>query len=320
MLFRTKQFILGLCLISVSTVFSYSCKSSKPNDHVTAVSKKSEPLAKSLLWKIEGNGLAQPSYLFGTIHIINEADYFLPKGTLQAFGESEQVYFEINMAEMNDIGAMMGILPKTFMADGLTLKDLLNDADYAVVEDHFQKMGMPLFLLERIKPMFLSIFAMGGDFDMGGIQIGSLKSYEMEFMKLAEDSDKPTGGLETIEFQMSVFDSIPYKDQAAMLVDMIQRSDEGSDQFEEMTKMYLTQDIESMVTTISEDPSGLGNYEDVLLRKRNEAWIPIIQKQANLKTTFFAVGAGHLAGEYGVIKLLQKAGFKLTPLSVESKK
>lgn len=318
MLLKTKQYIYGLCLILVSTIISYGCKSSKTNEPVPAVNNVSQSLSKSLLWKIEGNGLAQPSYLFGTIHIINEDDYFLPKGTLQAFGESEQVYFEINMAEMNDIGAMMGILPKTFMADGLTLKDLLNDTDYAVVEGHFQKMGMPLFMLERIKPMFLSIFAMGGDFDMGGLQSGSLKSYEMEFMKLAEDSKKPTGGLETIEFQMSVFDSIPYKDQATMLVDMIQRSDEGSDQFEEMTKMYLEQDIESMVTSINEDPSGLGNYEDILLRKRNEAWIPIIQKQANLKTTFFAVGAGHLAGEYGVIKLLKKAGFKMTPLSVES--
>jgi uncharacterized protein YbaP (TraB family) len=43
----------------------------------------------------------------------------------------------------------------------------------------------------------------------------------MELMELAKTDKKKLGGLETIEFQLSIFDSIPYKDQAKYLYQTI---------------------------------------------------------------------------------------------------
>lgn len=301
-----------LTLVFIAT----SCKTTKD-----AVSDKMEqsdykPLTDALLWKIEGNGLTKPSYLYGTIHLIDAEDYFLPNGTLAAIDNTQKMVFEIDMNEMSDMGAMMGMMSKAFMKDGKSLKDLISEEDYKLVDAHFKKLGLPLMMLERMKPMFLTVFA-SGDMDPAGLQTGAMKSYEMEFLEIAKNADKPVAGLETIEFQLSVFDSIPYEAQAEMLVETVKTGGAGSSEFTEMVNMYKDQKINAMVSMISDEDEQLSEYEDVLLTKRNEAWISGMKTMMNEMPTFFAVGAGHLAGTKGVINLLRKEGFTLTPLSHE---
>ena len=169
-------------------------------------------------------------------------------------------------------------------------------------------------MLERMKPMFLTVFA-SGDMDPAGLQNGSMKSYEMEFLEIANNSNKPTEGLETIEFQLSVFDSIPYTAQAEMLIETIKEEDKDNSQFADMVQMYKNQLINDMVSMIGDEEEQLSEYEDILLNKRNEAWISGMKTMMSEMPTFFAVGAGHLAGERGVIHLLRKEGYTLTPIS-----
>jgi len=75
----------------------------------------------ALLWKVTGKNLKKPSYVFGTIHIIDAKDYFLPEGTLSAMESSDRICFEIDMAEMSDMSSMMGMLQKIYMEDGLSI-------------------------------------------------------------------------------------------------------------------------------------------------------------------------------------------------------
>jgi len=194
------------------------------------------------------------------------------------------------------------------MNNNKSLSDLLSEEDYSVVKNHFEKeVGMSMFLFERVKPMFLTVLA---DMDMsGGMTSGEIVSYEMEIMELAKVGDKKMDGLETIEFQMSMFDSIPYEAQAKMLVDAINLGDEGDKQFEYMVQLYKDQDIQGMQTMFEAEEGGLDGHEDVLLVLRNKNWIPIMDEQMAAQPTFFAVGAGHLGGRYGVITLLREEGY-----------
>ena len=308
MKFFSKQVIFLLSIIAIGFLLP-SCKTTK----ATATSEKQ--LEKSLLWEISGPGVKSPSYLFGTIHIIPSKDYFLPNGTMSALDASKKVVFEIDLKEMTNMSAMLGMMNKIMMKDNKSLKDLMSAADYKLVSDHFQKMGLPIFMLERLKPMFLTVFA-SGDMDPSGMQNGSMKSYEMELMELAKNAGKDTGGLETIDFQLSLFDAIPYEAQAKMLVDAIKglTDTEGEGEFAKMTKMYISQDINAMIETISEEGSDVSGFEDKLLTERNKNWIPQIIEGAKTQSTFYAVGAGHLAGPNGVIQLLRKAGMKVTPV------
>ncbi len=302
-----------LSLIFLSLVAS-SCKTSKTAADV-AIAAENYDLESALLWKIEGKGLAQPSYLFGTIHLIDQESFFWPNGVLSAFEDADKVSFEVDLDNMFDMGAAMGMMSKAFMDDGKTLKDLYSEADYTLVKDHFEGLGMPMMLLERIKPMFLTVFA-SGDVELGkglGDQEGT-KSYEMELYSLAQESNKDVSGLETIEYQMSVFDSIPMDVQGQMLLETIKGGDSEDDTFKQMVEMYTTQNINGMVTMMSEE-EGIGGFEDILLYTRNRNWIPVIEEKMRDTQHFFAVGAGHLGGKDGVIDLLKKQGYTLSPLS-----
>ena len=277
-----------------------------------------KPIANSLLWAISGNGLQDTSYLYGTIHLIAKEDFFLTEATKRAFSKSDKVTFEINMEDMMDLGAQMGLMMKAFMSDGQTLSDFLEEEKYKEVKAHFAEMGMNDFMwqmMEKIKPMFLSVF---GSMDMtggGGLNTGEMMSYEMEFMEMAKGKEKTIGGLETAEYQMSMFDSIPYEAQAAMLYESIQAETSSSDQLDDMVKLYKNQDLKGMMKMFAADEEGVGQYEDLLLVGRNKNWIPVMQKMMSEQVTFFAVGAGHLAGNNGVVNLLKAEGFTLTPMN-----
>ncbi len=317
------KFLLNFFFLYLISFSPVSAQEAKPQlEKVAKKTTEVKPIANSLLWAISGNGLTDTSYLYGTIHLIGKDDFFLTDQTKIAFDKSQKVTFEINMEEMSDLGAQMGLMMKAFMSDGQTLSDLLDADKYKEVKAHFEKMGMNDFMwqmMERIKPMFLTVF---GSMDMsngGGLNTGEMMSYEMEFMDMAQTKEKSMGGLETAGYQMSMFDSIPYKAQATMLYESIKIEDTaGSDQLEEMVKLYKNQDIKGMMKMFAADEEGIGQYEDLLLVGRNKNWIPVMQKMMGNQITFFAVGAGHLGGNNGVVNLLKAEGYTLTPLNTRT--
>lgn len=309
-------------LLSLSFLILSSCKT-KAQQATSSVQASATAVAEdrnALLWEVTGKDLKKPSYVYGTIHIIPKSDFFMSDATKKAFETTEKVTFEINMKEMNNPMALISIFTKAMMPDGKKLKDFLNDEDYGLVKRKFDSLGMPLKMLERIKPMFLSVMVStdGDKLNMeGGMMSESAKStsYEIEFMKMGETQKKEFGGLETVEFQMGIFDSIPYKVQAEMLVKSIKNGSSGSNDFSKMVEVYKKQDIEAMSTMLKSDEQGeLANYETMLLINRNKNWIPLMAKAMREKPTFFAVGAGHLGGEKGVINLLKQEGYKLKPV------
>jgi len=266
----------------------------------------------SLLWEISGKELKQPSYLFGTIHLIGEEDFILSDVTKASFAKTKRVTFEIDMEDMTDISVLMPVMMKAFMSDGSSLRTLLNDEDYELVKNHFEKMGLPMMMMERIKPMFLSALAEGDMNALEGESGGSV-SYEMELMKMAQDQEKEIEGLETMEYQMSIFDSIPYETQAEMLVESIKSADAQNDELNEMVELYKTQDLDGL-QKMMENSAEVAEFNDILLVQRNKNWIPVMAKQMAEQPTFFAVGAGHLGGETGVIALLRAEGYMVKPL------
>ncbi len=145
---------------------------------------------------------------------------------------------------------------------------------------------------------------------MMGKQDESITSYEMELMAIAKKSGKTIGGLETAAFQMSMFDSIPYRVQAKMLVESIRnvRNEDEEGAFDQMIETYKQQDIEAMQQLIQSDGE-LMAYENLLLFNRNRNWVPLMNSMMRKEPCFFAVGAGHLGGLNGILQLLRQEGF-----------
>lgn len=299
------RFFLFLSIIGFISIGS-ACKVSK-----SVAAEKTEE--QSLLWELTGQDIKQPSYIFGTIHMIPNEDFFFPSKFMSAFEKTKEVYFEIDMNDMSDMSKIMGLMSEMMMKDNKTLKDFVSDEDYKLVQDFFNEMGLPLMFLERMKPMFLSAFT---DMDMNpeSLKNGDMKSYEMEIYDLAKSTDKHVSGLETMEFQLQLFDEIPYDVQARMLVDGIKnKSNENAENLDELIKIYKSEDISSMAALIGKDENSSPEIQEKLLINRNKNWIPIITKASKEQSCFYAVGAGHLGGKTGILQLLRDKGYTVKP-------
>ena len=264
------------------------------------------PKEKALLWKISGNGISQPSYLYGTIHLMCPDQIKIDTVLRRCFSSCKQLFLEINTSDPE----MMSKTMKGMMMDsGQSLENLVNKGDYDSMSHIFmEKASIPMMLMAKSKPMLL----------MSAVFPSLLgcapEGWETRFEEMAKNNKMPINGLETIEYQLSVFDTIPYKAQASMLKDFLYNLDSTKKSFEEMLDIYLKKDINALYEVTVKDPD-FGNYEALMLNNRNNNWIPVIATTAKAKPTFFAVGAAHLGGEKGVISLLLKKGFKVTPVS-----
>jgi uncharacterized protein YbaP (TraB family) len=295
---------IGLFILSALSGFSLAAQ--------TGPAAAAAPAENSLLWEISGEQVSRPSYLYGTIHLIGKNDFFLTEATRTAFERSELVAFEINLEEMSNPLALLPIMTKAFMRGDTTLRDLLDEESLSLVKGHFQKIGLPFAFFERIKPMFLA--ALAGEEALGGAEgRDGVTSYELEFMSMARRAGKKMAGLETIEFQLSLFDSIPYAVQAQMLVESIRGGDEGG-QIDQLVALYKAQNLEGLRAMIQKEGASFSAYEELLLHQRNRKWIPAMENMMKRQQVFFAVGAGHLPGPQGVIALLRSAGYTLRPL------
>ena len=277
--------ILGILSLSIAAAFA-------------------QKLENSTLWKITGNGLDAPSYLFGTIHITCDAT--LNEGVKKALDETEQLVLELDMDDPKMQGKMMSNM---YMKEGKTLKDFVTDKEFTLIDSLFIKnLGMSVKMMQNVKPFFLSSSLYPKMIDC------PMQSFELELVKIAQQQKEEIKGLETIESQLQIFDEIPYEEQISDLIRSAKDNLAYSKvAIKKLLEAYDKQDINAMLEMTGEDEdSPISKYQEKLLDERNKKWIPKIGEFAKEKPTFFGVGAGHLAGKNGVIFLLRKAGYTVT--------
>lgn len=263
----------------------------------------SPKLANSLLWKIEGNELESPSYLFGTIHVISQSDFFLPDAARAAFDESQEIVLEL---DMDDPQMGMQMMQQAGMKDGHTLDKLLAEDEYQQLDSLVKKnMGMGISMFNNWQPI-LAFSLIVQEFIEG-----QMASYEMSFVQMAQEAEKDLTGLETVAEQITAMGNISYEAQADYLAEQLDDLESNRELFRTMVDLYKQQKITDLETYIVESSGGEA-FAEHLLKDRNEKWVDRIHEKAKEGTIFFAVGAGHLAGENGVINLLRQAGFTVT--------
>ncbi len=296
---RNTLFLLSLlCLLQ-------ACKA-QPAVPVLAVNND----GNTLLWEVSGNGLSKPSYLFGTFHLMCRGDIRFSAPLRSAFGYADEIYMEM---DMDDPSVLLGGLLMMGMKGGKTLKDLYTKEEYQKVYSFFKdSLRAPISLLERTKPYFL--LALLYPRMMPCKQVSGV---EEELVKLAKAQGKKISGLETIEFQSSVFDSIPYEVQARELLKNIDSLPVYTAYFDTMTRYYKQQQLSTLEGQFSRSEFGLEEYMPLLLDQRNERWVDSLRARMPRQSLFVAVGAGHLVGEKGLVSLLKKQGFTVRPLRNE---
>ncbi|HEX6333211.1 MAG TPA: TraB/GumN family protein, partial [Flavisolibacter sp.] len=221
----------------------------------------------TLLWRISGKNLAKPSYLFGTMHMICADDIALSDSLVAAIGRADKVFLELDMDNMFE---MIGAMGQMKMRNDTTLRDLLTEEEYKKVKEFFTKKNglIPFAMLETYKPMLASSMII----EMQGRECDAMISMEELVMKEARKNNIGISGLETVGYQLSIFDSIPYQLQAKQLLKMIESGGDGGAEIREVTDAYRNQQLEKMDELTRKEDMGIANFTDLLLYKRNRNW------------------------------------------------
>ena len=261
---------------------------------------------KSLLWRISGKGLTKPSFLFGTIHLICKSDYLWTDKMQQSLAASEKVCFELDMDDNTMLAAVaIGFRDTT----GKQLKDYFTAEQYQALKKFVKdSMQMSIALFQNMKPVMLQ--------SMMQMSVADCKdpiSYETNIMKTAASDHKEILGLEDPSEQISALESMPDEAVIKELLDGITGFTQSKREYKLMVEAYKRQDLPALYETIT-GKAGLGVHIGVFLDDRNKRWIARMTPKMERNSIFFAVGAGHLWGNNGVINLLLQAGYTVEPV------
>lgn len=263
----------------------------------------SQKTENSLLWKISGKGLSQPSYLYGTIHITCDAT--LDKSVHNALNATKQLYLELDMDDPALQTEMMGGM---MMKDGKKISEMVSAEDFEAINKLLlENVGLSAKMVDNFKPAMVSMMLLPGMIDC------PMQSVEQELMKITAAQNEEVYGLESVAAQLAAFDAVPYEEQVKELVNSA-KDNMASDKekYKKMIAIYNKKDLKAIMEFMkAEENKMYADNSDVLLDNRNKNWIAIIQEAAKATPTFFGVGAAHLPGENGVINLLRKKGYKV---------
>jgi len=265
-----------------------------------------QPLEKALLWKITGKDIKAPSYLFGTVHMTCDAS--LSPAVKTALEETAQLYLEI---DMDDPMLQWQMASKMMIENNGSIKSMVSADDFKFLDEFFtERLSTSIETLQTIKPMFLLTMLVPQLLDC------PMQSVEQELMSISAEQNEPVFGLETVEDQFNAIGAIPLEEQVAELLKSARGNlDKDKAELDKLMEIYQAQDIEGLYAlTLESENAMTAKYTADLLDNRNRNWIPVIVEAARQKPTFFGVGAAHLAGNQGVIKLLRKQGYTVTPV------
>ena len=274
-----------------------------------------------LLWKVSGNGLDKPSYIFGTHHVAPLSMKDSIAGMTEAMNGTSQVYGELVMEDMMKPEMLMKMQQAMMLPTDTTLKSLFTQAQYdSIASVVKENIGMELAMFDKLKPAALNAQL------AVVLSVKALKGYNPQeqldtwFQTQAKQAGKKVGGLETMESQINIlYNSQSLKRQAQQLYCSATHIDYGINMTRRLAEAYLNQDLDKLLE-ITEEKMGNAcdstpEEEEALIYGRNANWakqMPGIMKQAS---TLFVVGAGHLPGEQGVLKLLEKQGYTVEAMN-----
>lgn len=265
--------------------------------------------SQSLLWKVSGNKIKSPSYVYGTIHIADQRVFAFDSTVLNALSSCDALCVEILLDEI-DVNALREMM---YLPKGQTLSGLLSKEDFKKLDSVCKAtLGVSVMFMNTMKPFFLMSAIQQMAFSQD-----KAEALDLFFLKTARAQKKDCYGLERYEDQIGAIDKISVKEQVEMLLQMFNDTTSSiTDASDSLLQAYLTFDFDKMLNMAS-DESLPGDFDKVLIDKRNVTMAKGFEKYAKKQTVFCGVGAAHLAGPKGILELLKKKGYTVEPVPFE---
>lgn len=265
----------------------------------------------SSVWRVnEGDSVL---YLGGTVHLLRPGDYPLPEEFAQAYDDSDELVFEVDINSMGDLSTQAQMMAELTYTDERTLQSVLNEEAYTALEEYTATVGLPISMMQKFKPGMVVSTLQVMEFQSMGFTPQGVDAF---FNSRAMGDGKTLGALETVAEQIGFLAAMGEGNESEFILVSLSDLEDTEAVMEEMIAAWRQGDTDKLselfVADMREQAPEV--YES-LLRSRNLNWLP--QIEAMLKdgnTEFVLVGAAHLVGEDGLLNLLQEAGYEVQQL------
>lgn len=272
-----------------------------------------ENTGKSFLWAIQskqGN-----SYLLGSVHLLKKEHYPLKKVIEDSFEQSDVLVLEIDLSGDNLLKAGMYMLQKGKYQGEETLKDNISEKTYQLLKDKAKSMEMNLEWLMGWKPWMAAFNIL--ERKLMNLGYNPMHGIDMYFLNKSQGK-KEIQGLETIEFQVGLFENFSKEESEKFLLSTIMEADQLEKEMDQMITAWLTGDVETMEKTSTESIREYPELEAFYKRLNDDRNVRMVEEIiSRLKTGkkyFIVVGAIHMIGKNGIVQLLKNKGYEVNQL------
>ena len=273
-----------------------------------------------ILYRISGKGLESPSYIVGTYHLAPSSFADSIPGMKSAIEGTQQVCGELDLMDAFKPENAARMMKARMLPEGVTLSSLLTAEQLERLNALLlEVMGSNLkdeafaAQVENITPVALSTTLSLTAYMKEMPSFNPMDLIDNYFQTLALQNDKSVKGFETVDFQMGVLYDVPLEKQVDDLMCLVDNFEEAQKMANRITTAYFTQNLQQIDEVLEEESEmNCGTTEEdeeTLIYNRNRNWVDMMPEMMAEQPTLFVVGAAHLCGEKGVLKLLEGAGY-----------
>ncbi|MTI21867.1 TraB/GumN family protein [Fulvivirga sp. RKSG066] len=262
----------------------------------------------ALLWKVTGNGLQQPSYIFGILKFIPTEDYILPNSVIDKMSDCEILSTETLL----DHHAKHELNKAAHLDHHQSIDEFLTESEYKKLQDIFHdRLGVSHLkfdlVYKKFKPIMLST-------TMTRLAMGDVHFYELDLIQKAHQKDMLILGLETVEREVKALESFKMDDQVSALKHTIENFDQQIADYKTLIEAYKSGDLHKTLEYFMHPVEENEDFRKHFVIQRNKEWLPKMTDYMKKAPTFFAVGTSHLPDDDGLIHLLQEEGYNVEPI------
>lgn len=255
-------------------------------------------------------------FLAGSIHLLPAAAATLPPQFEQAYAEAESLVMELAPEESDParIGAVM--LDKGRFAAQAGLAEAVGSARWQRLQPWLQRHGLPPALVEGFEPWALALVLSSAEFARLGLAPDA--GVEAQLRARAGADGKPIAGLETVEYQLGLFDTLPPAAQLQLLDGTLEELADADADLARLLTAWRRGDDATLEALLAEAYAGMPELYEALVQRRNAEWVPRLRALLGQRDdVLVVVGALHLVGDRGLVALLEREGLDVRRLTVE---
>ncbi|GHG64061.1 TraB/GumN family protein [Alishewanella longhuensis] len=268
----------------------------------------SQALFAASVWQVSKDD--QSFYLVGTVHLLSESDFPLPAAFDTAFNASNHLIFETNLADLTSPKGMNLLMSQNTYKPGQNLQQVLSKEVYQQLQSKAAERQWPLTSIEQFKPAFAAIMLATLELQrLGAASTG----VDMHYLQLAQQQQKTYGGLETLDEHLGVMTALNKLDADSIISATLKDLAQTETMLAQMKAAWRSGDTDALETLFLADMKAFPDMYNIMLVDRNHAWMKTLE-QLTEPGTMVLVGALHMVGDDGLLKLLTSRGYTIKQL------